>query len=100
MKKKPVLLPEVVIIGKKKKMIAKPDSMMVGGKKQSIVDIAKAISTAKKSGTAKQYVSAIDTSNPYKSTRQLASKSSASDIVNKLIDNKPKKQNLIAKKKK
>ena len=100
MKKKPILLPEVVVTGKKKKTIAKPDSMMVGGTKRSINDIAKALSTAKKSGTAKQYVKGVDTLNPYKSTRTLAAKSSTSDIVNKLIDKKPKEQNLIAKKKK
>lgn len=99
MKKKPILLPEVVITAKKKKTIAKPDSIMVGGKKQSIADVSKALSKAKQSGTAKQYVSGIDTANPYKSTRQLASKSSASDIVNKLIEKKPK-ANLLAKKKK
>lgn len=89
---KKVTLETVVIKGKKP--APKPvrvDSMAVGGQKRAIKDVAKAVSTLNKSNTAKSYVAGIDASNPYKSTKTLAARGSASDLVNKVIDNGKKK---------
>lgn len=96
------ILPEVTIVSKKKKSKpAKVDSMMVGNTKRSLKDISKAVVAANKSGTAKQYVKGVDSLNPYKSTRQLASKGSTSDVVNKIIDSTKKtKEQLLASGKK
>lgn len=94
-------LPEVVInIKKAAPKPAKLDSMVVGGTMRSVKDISKAVNILNKSNTAKGYVKGINASSPYGSTRTLASKGTASDLVNKVIDNKKGSPRLMARKSK
>lgn len=93
-------LPSVTITAKKTIKPARIDSIPVGGVKRSTKDISKAVSALSKSGTAKQYVKGVSSTNPVSSSRTLSAKSSTSDVVNKMIDsNTKKKPNYMAKKK-
>ena len=85
----------VVITATKIKKAPEParlDSMQVGTKKRSIADVARVTANLNKSPNVRSYLKGVNASAPYKSRAVLTAKNSASDIINKAIDNEKKKK--------